>query len=63
MESYWSLGFHTAKIMNPSDCGYNKKNPTEIITPIMKEMGNPLDEILCKLLNTSSDWVLCIMRD
>ena len=49
--------------MNPSDCGYNKKNPTEIITPIMKEMGNPLDEILCKLLNTSSDGVLCIMRN
>ena len=46
---------HTGKIMNPSDYAYNKQNPTEIIALIMKEMGNPSDEILCKLLNTCSD--------
>ena len=38
--------------MNPSDYAYDKQNPTVIITLIMKEMGNPSDEILFKLLNT-----------
>ena len=63
MESYWSLVFYTDKIINPSEYAYNKQNPTEMIALIMKEMGNPLDEILCKILNTCSDWGLCIIRD
>ena len=41
--------------MNPSDYAYNKQNATEMIAVIMKEMGNPSDEILCKLLNTCSN--------
>ena len=49
--------------MNPSDYAYNKQNPTEIIAIIMKEMGNPSDEILCKLSNTCSYGVLSIIRD
>ena len=41
--------------MNHSDNAYDKQNPTEIIAVIMKEIGNPSDEILCKQLNTCSN--------
>ena len=43
---------NTEKIMNPSDYVYELQNPTEIVELIMKEMGNPLDEILYKLSTT-----------
>ena len=49
--------------MNHSDDAYDKQNPTEITAVIMKDMGNPSDEILWKLLNTCSDWVLYSIRD
>ena len=49
--------------MNTSDYAYDKQNPTEIIALIMKEMGSPSDEKLCKLLNICSDSGIWIIRD
>ena len=49
--------------MNHSDNAYDKQNPTEITAVIMKDMGNPSNEILWKLLNTCSDLVLYSIRD
>ena len=60
LESYWSLVLHTGKIMNSFDNAYNKQNLIEIVALIMKDMDNPLDEILFKLFNTCSAWRLCM---